>query len=83
MEQEGRVKKETAMGRLYEARLRIMELSAALEPFTKFRIERALAEIEASDPWPDDRVLVGYDGTDLTVGMVREARRALRGPSSS
>jgi len=53
------------------------ELAEALEPFAKVRIERANPNAEANSPWPDDRVLVGYDGFELTVGMIRAVRAAL------
>jgi hypothetical protein len=53
-------------------------LRAALEPFTKFPVERGTPWAEENDPWPDERILTGYDRVYLTVGMVRAARRALR-----
>lgn len=37
----------------------------------------AFAQAEKTHPWPDDKILIGYDGWSLTVGMVRAARAAL------
>ena len=52
-------------------------LRVALEPFTKFRIERATPWAEENAPWSDDHHLTGYDGVSITVGMVRASRAAL------
>ena len=53
------------------------EVVEVAEKLAAVRIERAIPEVEATDPWPDSRVLVGYDGWELTVGDVRRARALL------
>lgn len=55
----------------------IAKLAEALRPLGSLNIERATVWAEANEPWPDTRVLVGYDGVEFTVGMVRAARAAL------
>lgn len=53
------------------------EVREVLGKLAAVKIERAVPEVEATDPWPGSRVLFGYDGWELTVGDVRHARALL------